>query len=118
VGCAFEVNAERNRAFGVARLFKDVNPALLEAGKGFDIVVSIGKPDLGAYRRAGVESDAVIGVREVFGHEPPGNRVVFHSFLTSSWMDWMRGSLGSAGKGYGLEWKGSVGSTLIRSSLR
>jgi len=30
----------------------------------------------------------------------------------------MRGSLGSAGKGYGLEWKGSVGSGLVRSSLR
>ena len=30
--------------------------------------------------RAGVEGDTVVGVGQVFGHEPPGDGMVFHRF--------------------------------------
>src|ERR1700735_2092393 len=75
-----EVGVERNRAFGVASLFEDVDPAVLEAGEGFNVVVGVGELDLRGAVGAGVEGDAVVRVGKVFGHEPPGDGVLFHGF--------------------------------------
>ena len=76
----FEVGVEGDGAFGVAGLFEDVDPAVFEAVEGFDVVVGVGELDLRGAVGAGVEGDAVVGVGEVFGHEPPGDGVVFHGF--------------------------------------
>ena len=64
----FEVGVERDRAFGVAGLLEDINPAVFEASEGFDVVVGVGELDLRRAVWTCVEGDAIVGVGKIFGH--------------------------------------------------
>ena len=76
----FEVRVEWHGAFRMTRLFENVDPAIFETDKRFDVVVGVREFDLLGTVRPCVEGDAVVRVRKIFGHKPPGNSVVFHGF--------------------------------------